>query len=115
MDIEPPLKRTETDVQALASTNPSSPHMQEGTVTPPPSSHSEVGQSSSDGKGTDDGRTGSGVGKQKGDSQALKTSAILKQVWKEDLNSGQLLVQLFELFGEGILSFIPAPEMSLFL
>ncbi|GLT94131.1 hypothetical protein SLE2022_118890 [Rubroshorea leprosula] len=115
MDIEPPLKRTETEVQALASTSPSSPHMQEGTVTPPPSSDSEVGQSSSDRKVTDDGRAGSGVGKQKGESQALKTSAILKQVWKEDLNSGQLLVQLFELFGEGILSFIPAPEMSLFL
>ncbi|GKV30719.1 hypothetical protein SLEP1_g39504 [Rubroshorea leprosula] len=115
MDIEPPLKRTETDVQALASTSPSSPHMQEGTVTPPPSSDSGVGQSSSDGKVIDDGRAGSGVGKQKGDSQALKTSAILKQVWKEDLNSGQLLVQLFELFGEGILSFIPAPETSLFL
>ena len=53
--------------------------------------------------------------KDKGDNQAIKTSAILSQVWKDDLNSGHLLVSLFELFGESILSFIPSPEMSLFL
>ncbi|XP_024980056.1 transcription initiation factor TFIID subunit 6 isoform X1 [Cynara cardunculus var. scolymus] len=46
---------------------------------------------------------------------ASKTPAYLKQVWKDDLNSGQLVISLFELFGEGIMSFIPAPEMSLFL
>lgn len=50
-----------------------------------------------------------------GAGQSLRTSAILSQVWKDDLKSGQLLVTLFELFGEDILSFIPAPEMSLFL
>ncbi|XP_071715749.1 transcription initiation factor TFIID subunit 6-like [Rutidosis leptorrhynchoides] len=44
-----------------------------------------------------------------------KTPAYLKQVWKDDLNSGQVVISLFELFGEGIMSFIPAPEMSLFL
>lgn len=46
---------------------------------------------------------------------ALRTPAYLKQVWKDDLKSGQLVISLFELFGEGIMSFIPAPEMSLFL
>ncbi|XP_062107265.1 transcription initiation factor TFIID subunit 6-like isoform X2 [Humulus lupulus] len=45
----------------------------------------------------------------------LKASAMLAQVWKDDLDSGSLLVKLFELFGESILSFIPAPEMSLLL
>ncbi|KAI3736239.1 hypothetical protein L6452_15777 [Arctium lappa] len=37
---------------------------------------------------------------------ASKTPAYLKQVWKDDLNSGQLVISLFELFGEGIMSFI---------
>ncbi|CAI0383627.1 unnamed protein product [Linum tenue] len=45
----------------------------------------------------------------------LKKSAIVDLVWKDDLNSGRLLVSLFDLFGEGTLSFIPGPEMSLFL
>ncbi|XP_076904884.1 transcription initiation factor TFIID subunit 6-like [Bidens hawaiensis] len=44
-----------------------------------------------------------------------RTPAHLKQVWKDDLNSGQVVLSLFEVFGEGIMSFIPAPEMSLFL
>lgn len=44
-----------------------------------------------------------------------RTPAYLKQLWKDDLNSGQLVMSLFELFGEGIMSFIPGPEMSLFL
>ncbi|KAL8189653.1 hypothetical protein R6Q57_029219 [Mikania cordata] len=44
-----------------------------------------------------------------------RTPAYLKQVWKDDLNSGQLVNSLFELFGEGIMPFIPVPEMSLFL
>lgn len=49
------------------------------------------------------------------DSYGSRTTAYLKQVWKDDLNSGQVVMSLFELFGEGIRSFIPAPEMSLFL
>ncbi|PWA56816.1 TATA BOX ASSOCIATED FACTOR II 59 [Artemisia annua] len=55
--------------------------------------------------------------REKGNSSrhALRTPAYLDQVWKDDLNSGQLVISLFELFGEGIMSFIPAPEMSLFL
>lgn len=50
-----------------------------------------------------------------GNSNGNRHNAYLKQVWKDDLNSGQLIISLFELFGEGIMSFIPAPEMSLFL
>lgn len=53
--------------------------------------------------------------KGKSNGLALRTSAYLKQVWKDDLNSGQLVISLFEMFGEGIMSFIPAPEMCLFL
>lgn len=46
---------------------------------------------------------------------SLRMSAVLNQVWKDDLKSGHLLVSLFELFGDRIFSFIPTPEMSLFL
>ena len=53
--------------------------------------------------------------KEKGDTRALKMSAVLTQTWRDDLKSGHLLVSLFELYGESILPFIPAPEMSLFL
>ncbi|KAK1416648.1 hypothetical protein QVD17_25763 [Tagetes erecta] len=49
------------------------------------------------------------------DRYGSRTTAYLKQVWKDDLNSGQVVMPLFELFGEGIRSFIPAPEMCLFL
>ncbi|KAL8261024.1 hypothetical protein R6Q59_025073 [Mikania micrantha] len=48
-------------------------------------------------------------------SYGSRTPAYLKQVWKDDLNSGQLVNSLFELFGEGIMPYIPVPEMSLFL
>ncbi|KAF9669585.1 hypothetical protein SADUNF_Sadunf14G0122800 [Salix dunnii] len=46
----------------------------------------------------------------------LFITAFEKRFCGEDvLISGHLLVSLFELFGESILSFIPSPEMSLFL
>ncbi|KAK9078158.1 hypothetical protein SSX86_002215 [Deinandra increscens subsp. villosa] len=59
-----------------------------------------------------EGRKDKGNGKS---GYRSRTPAYLKQVWKDDLNSGQVVISLFELFGEGIMSFIPAPEMSLFL
>lgn len=53
--------------------------------------------------------------KDKLEKKILKTPALLNQAWKDDLDSGRLLVLLFELFGESILPFIPTPEMSFFL
>ncbi|XWS31026.1 hypothetical protein CRYUN_Cryun23aG0041700 [Craigia yunnanensis] len=91
----------------------SSPSSKQGEmIAPLPSGDFDADQSSSSEKMANDERSGDRVGK---DSQILKMSAILNQIWKDDLNSGSTLVTLFELFGEGILSFIPAPEMSLFL
>ncbi|KAB1219299.1 Transcription initiation factor TFIID subunit 6, partial [Morella rubra] len=83
-------------------------------VVPAPLGESNVGPSSSSGQTMEiivDGRGGRGMG----DNKASNVSAVLSQIWKNDLDSGRLLVLLFELFGEGILPFIPAPEMSLFL
>ncbi|XP_064961645.1 transcription initiation factor TFIID subunit 6-like [Musa acuminata AAA Group] len=42
-------------------------------------------------------------------------SAVLAQAWKEDLDAGHLLASLYQLFGEGVLSFIQPVEMSFFI
>ncbi|XP_011003500.1 PREDICTED: transcription initiation factor TFIID subunit 6-like isoform X1 [Populus euphratica] len=108
---QPPPKKIATDgpVDVVPS------HMQVEPVAPVPLGDSKTGLSTSSEHMPNYSEAGSRNRKDKGDSQAIKTSAILSQVWKDDLNSGHLLVSLFELFGESILSFIPSPEMSLFL
>lgn len=55
--------------------------------------------------------------KEKDDSKgrAITRKAILDQIWKDDLDSGRLLVKLHQLYGDRILPFIPSTEMSLFL
>ena len=118
LEEQPPHKKIATDGPILAaSTNSLPSHMEEEAVVPPaPSIDSNAGPSSSSSRQPPndislDGRDRKG----KGDSQTLNRSAVLAQIWKNDLDSGRLLVLLFELFGEGILSFIPAPEMSMFL
>ncbi|CAD5187631.1 unnamed protein product [Musa acuminata subsp. malaccensis] len=52
---------------------------------------------------------------EKGGSVAPKGSAVLAQAWKEDLDAGRLLASLFQLFGEGVFSFIQPVEMSFFI
>lgn len=47
--------------------------------------------------------------------RGLKTSAVLAQAWKEDMDAGHLLASLFELFSESMFSFTPKPELSFFL
>ncbi|XP_073260627.1 transcription initiation factor TFIID subunit 6 isoform X3 [Populus alba] len=108
---QPPPKKIATDgpVDVVPS------HMQVEPTAPVPLGDSKTGLSTSSEHTPNYSEAGSRNKKDKGDSQAIKTSAILSQVWKDDLNSGHLLVSLFELFGESILSFIPSPEMSLFL
>lgn len=119
MDLEeqPPLKKIATDgpVDAVSTSSMPTP-MEEDAAAATPLDNSDADHpSSSSGQIPPDSGSESRSKRGKGDSQAQKLSAILPQVWKDDLNSGKLLVSLFELFGEGILSFIPAPEMSLFL
>ncbi|GMY09761.1 transcription initiation factor TFIID subunit 6 isoform X1 [Fagus crenata] len=116
LEEQPPHKKTATDGPILPVLTNSSPSPMEGiSVVPAPSGDSNMHPSSSSGQ-TPNEIVSDGSGRRdKGDKQALKRSAVLTQIWKNDLDSGHLLVSLFELFGEGILSFIPAPEMSLFL
>lgn len=47
--------------------------------------------------------------------QMPKTSSVLAQAWKEDMDGGHLLASLFEYFGESLFSFTPKPELSVFL
>lgn len=119
MDLEeqPPLKKIATDgpVDAVSTSSMPTP-MEEDAAAATPLDNSDADHpSSSSVQIPPDSGSESRSKRDKGDSQAQKLSAILPQIWKDDLNSGKLLVSLFELFGEGILSFIPAPEMSLFL
>lgn len=47
--------------------------------------------------------------------QMPKTSSVLAQAWKEDMDGGRLLASLFEYFGESLFSLTPKPELSFFL
>lgn len=116
MEQQSPLKKTATDVEAGVVLTNSSPVHKQGEAGPEASSvDSIIGSSSSSGQMKSEATLDNIVRGNKGDTLALKTSAALAQVWKDELNSGRILVSLFELFGEDILSFIPAPEMYLFL
>ncbi|KAJ0102145.1 hypothetical protein Patl1_04093 [Pistacia atlantica] len=44
-----------------------------------------------------------------------KTSTVLAQAWREDMDGGQLLASLFELYGESMFRFTPKSELLLFL
>jgi transcription initiation factor TFIID subunit 6 len=116
LEEQSPHKKIATDGPILAAATNSSPsHMEETAAVPSPSVDSNAGPSSFSRQPPNDINMDGRGRRDKGDSQALNRSAVLSQIWKNDLDSGRLLVLLFELFGEGILSFIPAPEMSMFL
>ncbi|KAF3498814.1 hypothetical protein DY000_02051914 [Brassica cretica] len=84
-----------------------------GTYNPPQNS----AQPSSTEQGSDGNESESRNGKEKerGKSRAITMKAILGQIWKDDLDSGRLLVKLQQLYGDRILPFIPSTEMSVFL
>ncbi|CAN6701892.1 unnamed protein product [Malus baccata var. baccata] len=118
MEEQPPLKKITTDGPTDLSPTTSSPsHMEVDTAAPAPApaGDTDAGPSSSSQKMPNESipHITSRMGKPV--DLSLKKSALLTHVWKDDLNSGHLLVSLFELFGENILSFVPAPEMCLFL
>ncbi|XP_024023687.1 transcription initiation factor TFIID subunit 6 [Morus notabilis] len=47
--------------------------------------------------------------------QTGKTSSVLAQAWKENMDAGHLVSSLFEFFGQSMFSFTPKPELSFFL
>ncbi|KAG6724599.1 hypothetical protein I3842_03G265200 [Carya illinoinensis] len=116
VEEQSPHKKIATDGPILADLSNSSPPQMEGKAVLPDSTvDSNVGPSSSSRQMLDEIMLDGRGRRDKGDNQALNASAMLTQIWKNDLDSGRLLDFLFDQFGEGILSFIPAPEMSLFL
>lgn len=116
LEQQPSLKKIATDgPMDVVPTNLPSNMQPPETEGPVPSTDPDMGPSSSSRQIPHGNISDSRDRKGKGDSRALKMSAVLTQTWRDDLKSGHLLVSLFELFGESILPFIPAPEMSLFL
>lgn len=116
LEQQPPLKKAATDGEVGVDLMNFSPvHKQEEAGTQASSADSIIGTSSSSAQMKNETTLDGELRGKRGDTQALKTSAALTQVWKDELNSGRTLVSLFELFGEGILSFIKAPEMYMFL
>lgn len=107
---QPPSKKIATDGPIIVSENnfvTSNSHGKPGG----PLGDSNMGPSSS-GQTVVGGR--SGEGKSSG-RQGSKMGPIIDRIWKDDLNSGRLLVSLYEIFGESILNYVPNPEMSAFL
>ncbi|KAG2719438.1 hypothetical protein I3760_03G266500 [Carya illinoinensis] len=116
VEEQSPHKKIATDGPILADlSNSSPPHMEGKAVLPDSTIDSNVGPSSSSRQMLDEMILDGRGRRDKGDNEALNASAMLTQIWKNDLDSGRLLDFLFDQFGEGILSFIPAPEMSLFI
>ncbi|CAJ1841460.1 unnamed protein product [Sphenostylis stenocarpa] len=113
---QPTSKKAATEGEpAVVLMNSSPVHKQEETVTQASSVDSIIGSSSSAQMKIETSLDGE-LRSNRDDTQSLKTSAAaLTRVWKDELNSGRILVSLFDLFGEGLLSFIQAPEMYMFL
>ncbi|KAL2926264.1 Transcription initiation factor TFIID subunit 6 [Bienertia sinuspersici] len=111
---EPPLKRVATDGPLMD--NNTSPSVKQNEVDSAASSSGASDlPSTSEQMATTTQNEGSRNETSKNDKEALKLSAVMNQVWKDDLNSGQVLVSMLELFGESIFPFIPALELSMFL
>ena len=116
MEQQPPPKRMEIDGPISTPSSNSPPSQLPGeTAALAYSADTNAGPSSTSSHTHVEIVSASRGTKNKGSGHYLNTPSILAQVWKDDLDSGHLLVSLFELFGESILPFIPSPEMSLFL
>ncbi|CAL9060898.1 unnamed protein product [Musa banksii] len=111
---QPPFKKVATDgptgaMQPIAMTAnlqgapDGFPTRSSGTGVGQPSTSGQVPMKTTGGR------------QEKGGSVVPKGSAVLAQAWKEDLDAGRLLASLFQLFGEGVFSFIQPVEMSFFI
>ncbi|KAI3815117.1 hypothetical protein L1987_14773 [Smallanthus sonchifolius] len=123
LEQQPSPKKMKTDGPVVSPSNNTTITLGEtsgngGELEPEYSSaHKQTGDDDDDNDDNDDDDDKAQERKNEGsnNSRSLRTHAYLKQVWKDDLKSGQLVISLFELFSEGIMSFIPVPEMCLFL
>ncbi|GAV88182.1 DUF1546 domain-containing protein, partial [Cephalotus follicularis] len=108
---QPPLKKLATDGMGVTPMNSMPVEMQGPTAGYTSAvGGSSVGGTSLSRQLPNEKMSGREVG-----SRVSKTSTILAQAWKEDIDAGHLLAALFEHFGESMFSFTPKSESSLFL
>ncbi|KAF7144908.1 hypothetical protein RHSIM_Rhsim04G0046200 [Rhododendron simsii] len=116
LEHQPPHKKVATDGPINMPASNSLPQEIRGVPGAPAAlGDSDAGASPSSRQMSGEGISGRSKVCKGDNNQALDTSAVLNQAWKDDLDSGRLLVSLFELFGESIFNFIPTLEMSSFL
>ncbi|WOH03175.1 hypothetical protein DCAR_0522569 [Daucus carota subsp. sativus] len=115
MEHQSPLKKVALEGAIVPVSNNSSPHDMEVEARLPDSSGASEASPPSSLQTPNENNKSSEGRKDRGENESLRMRALLNQTWKEDLKSGQLLAKLYEQFGERIFSFIPTPELELFL
>lgn len=109
---QPPLKKIAADSAIGAMPKNSMPVEMQGAASGFPTA---VGASSVSVSAISRQLSNENVPRREISGRGLKTSAVLAQAWKEDMDAGHLLASLFELFSESMFSFTPKPELSFFL
>lgn len=115
MEHQSPLKKVAVEGAIVPVSNNSSLHDMEVEARLPDSSGASEASPPSSLQTPNENNKSSEGRKDRGENESLRMRALLNQTWKEDLKSGQLLAKLYEQFGERIFSFIPTPELELFL
>ncbi|KAL0752820.1 hypothetical protein Bca101_090488 [Brassica carinata] len=110
-----PSHRLKNGLRPEDHTGPAPMHVDKpmGNYNPPQNSvQPSSSEQASDGN---ESESRNGKEKERGKGRSITMKAILGQIWKDDLDSGRLLVKLHQLYGDRILPFSPSTEMSVFL
>ncbi|CAD6214643.1 unnamed protein product [Miscanthus lutarioriparius] len=113
---QPPLKKMATDATANSMASASKGGNMQGAMDGFSNQLANPGmmQASSSGQMVES-IPSAAIRRDQGSDLAQRVSAVLRQAWKEDQDTGHLLGSLFEVFGEAIFSFVQPPEISLFV
>lgn len=113
---QPPLKKMATDVTANSMASASMGGNMQGAMDGFSNQLANPGmmQASSSGQMVES-IPSAAIRRDQGSDLAQRVSAVLRQAWKDDQDTGHLLGSLYEVFGEAIFSFVQPPEISLFV
>ena len=113
---QPPLKKMATDATANSMASASMGGNMQGAMDGFPNQLANPGmmQASSSGQIVES-IPSAVIRRDQGSDLAQRVSAVLRQAWKEDQDTGHLLGSLYDVFGEAIFSFVQPPEISLFV
>ncbi|KXG37495.1 transcription initiation factor TFIID subunit 6-like [Sorghum bicolor] len=113
---QPPLKKMATDATANSMASASMGGNMQGAMDGFSNQLANPGmmQASSSGQMVES-IPSAAIRRDQGSDLAQRVSAVLRQAWKEDQDTGHLLGSLYEVFGEAIFSFVQPPEISLFV